>query len=120
MTKTKKHIELEAAIKALCAKCRACIGKKTYDCAEVRALLALPTIAAPGWININVALPDPDDGDWVIGVVDGKDGAVELRNAVMMVCYDSESGAWTLDHDPETEVAVRYWMPAPEAPEVPE
>ena len=118
MIKAPRYIDLAQAIKALCWKCRACIGKKTFECAEVRALLALHTIGAPAWISANVAVPTPEDGDWVLGVANGKNGAIELRNAVVMVSYDEEARKWTLDHAPETEVDVRYWMPLPEPPEV--
>lgn len=36
------YIERSNAIKAVCSKCRACIGKRTLDCGEARALQALP------------------------------------------------------------------------------
>lgn len=70
-----------------------------------------------GWVRTKDALPGPDDGDWVLGVVTGKIHGIRMENAVLMVSYDTDSGKWFLEERPWPEVSVSHWMRLPDLPE---
>ena len=67
------------------------------------------------WIPVTERLPGIDDGDWVLGVVNGFAYGIVYINAIVTVEYYENSGCWSL-HDLDAKVAVTHWMPLPELP----
>lgn len=70
----------------------------------------------PKWIPVTERLPGIDDGDWVLGVVNGFAYGIVYKNAIVTVEYYENSGCWSL-HDLDAKVTVTHWMPLPEPPE---
>lgn len=68
------------------------------------------------WIPVTERLPGIDDGDWVLGVVNGFAYGIVYKNAIVTVEYYENSGCWSL-HDLDAKVTVTHWMPLPEPPE---
>jgi hypothetical protein len=63
-------------------------------------------------------LPEPGDGDWVIGIATGSPGnaAYTYEEAPVMVEYDPYEQRWYLADIVDAEVTVTYWMPIPDGP----
>ena len=68
------------------------------------------------WIPVTERVPGIDDGDWVLGVVNGFACGIIYKNAIVTVEYYENSGCWYL-HDLDAKVTVTHWMPLPELPE---
>lgn len=75
-----------------------------------------PIALMPRWIPVTERLPGIDDGDWVLGVVNGFAHGIVYKNAIVTVEYYENSGCWSL-HDSDAKVTVTHWMPLPELPE---
>ena len=77
---------------------------------------AIEELSKPRWIPVTERVPGIDDGDWVLGVVNGFAYGIVYKNAIVTVEYYENSGCWSL-HDLDAKVAVTHWMPLPEPPE---
>lgn len=105
--------------------CRSTTMREAADAIEELSLVCRTQKAAfdayigktPKWISVEEKLPDKADGDWVIGVVNGKIGNVTYIDSVAMVTFDPCEKVWFLDEDPFVSVKVAHWMPLPEPPE---
>jgi hypothetical protein len=69
------------------------------------------------WISVDERLPTETENDrGLVGIVNGYNGKIHFRNAIVLVDYDfSEKEWWSEDYD-LTGCEVVYWMPLPKAP----
>ena len=71
------------------------------------------------WISVDERLPTETENDrGLVGIVNGYNGKIHFRNAIVLVDYDfSEKEWWSEDYE-LTGCEVVYWMPLPEAPKM--
>ena len=92
---------------------------RTYD-PDYKLLLdeAADRLEGQGvWISVDERLPTETENDrGLVGIVNGYNGKIHFRNAIVLVDYDfSEKEWWSEDYD-RTVCSIEYWTPLPEAP----
>lgn len=71
----------------------------------------------PRWISVKDALPEGDDCEGVLAVVNGRCGNVTFDHALELAEYDPVAGEWIITAYPEFEHPdVTHWTPLPELP----
>lgn len=69
------------------------------------------------WVSVTDRLPDGNDCDGVLVVVNGRYKNVHFDRALQLAGYDAYERAWILDAYPEWDAPeVTHWMPLPEVP----
>lgn len=68
------------------------------------------------WIPVTERVPGIDDGDWVLGVVNGFVCGTIYKNAIVTVEYDEDSGCWYLHDASKQMLTITHWMPLPQPP----